>query len=301
MSDATVAELSRLLKFIPDGWGPKFEGPSGEVTWTQTGPNEIRFVALSHMAIVMLSAQPGREVALNNDHKVLGIAPVGAVELVPAGSELFARWVVEAENLLLAMDPQRLTKLAELEFETDRFELQPPKLGFVDDKALLLGRLIREEIQRGGQGNEDCLDSLLTLFGAHLLRNYSSIGSGKSRPFRGGLRASAWRKVKGYIQAHLSEKMSVDAMAQMADLSPSHFIRAFRETTGQPPHQYLLTARITHARRLITTTNLPVSAIAKAAGFHDGSHMAASMQKVWRTSPTRLRRPNGPPSKSDVI
>jgi AraC family transcriptional regulator len=249
----------------------------------------------------MLSAQPDREVALNNDYKVIGIEPVGAVELVPAGSELFARWVVETENLLFAMNPQRLTKLAVLEFETDKFELQPPKLGFVDDKALLLGRLIKEEIQRGGQGNEDCLDSLLTLFGAHLLRNYSSIGSGRSRQFRGGLKASAWREVKGYIQAHLSERISVDAMAQIAGLSPSHFIRAFRETTGQPPHQYLLTARITHARQLITSTDLPVNAIAKAAGFHSGSHMTASMQKVWRTSPTRLRRVNRPAFKSDAI
>jgi AraC family transcriptional regulator len=90
-------------------------------------------------------------------------------------------------------------------------------------------------------------------------------------------------------------------MAQIAGLSPSHFIRAFRETTGQPPHQYLLTARIAHARQLITSTNLPVDAIAKAAGFHGGSHMTASMQKVWRTSPTRLRRLNKPAFKSDAI
>lgn len=286
--------MSELLKSVPDDWGPKFEGPSGAVTRTRTGPNKIKFIAPSHMALLMFSTQPDRQVALNSDCKVTDTAPVGSVEVVPAGAELFARWTVHKENLLIALDSERLARLARLEFDTDAFELEPPKLGCVDNKALLLGQLIREELLRSGHANEDCLDSLLTLFGTHLLRNYSSIRSNPPPLLTGGLPPSTWRRVEDYIQEHLSMKISISDMAEIAQLSPSHFLRAFRRTAGQPPHQYLLASRLAHARQLVTTTDMPFHAIAKAAGFHSNSHMTAAMRKAWQATPTELRRQDRP-------
>lgn len=282
--------MARLLKSIPNEWGPKFDGPSGAVTNTRTGPNQIKFVAPSHMALIMFTAQPGLQIALNGDRVTTGIAPVGSLEIIPAGYEFFARWRVETDNLLIAMNSKRLARLARLEFDTDTFELEPPKLGYVDDRALMLGQLIREEIRRAERANENCLDSLITLFGTYLLRNYSSTKSPIARLFKGGLTPCAWRKVNGYIQAHLSKKVSVSDLAQVAELSPSHFLRAFRHTTGQPPHQFLLTSRLGYARQLITTTDKPFTTIAKEAGFNSNSHMTATMRRVWGTTPTKLRK-----------
>lgn len=282
--------MGGLLKDIPDHWGSKFEGPTGAVTRTQTGPNEIAFIAPSHMALIMFSTQPGREIALNSDRRAIGTAPVGSVELVPAGAELFARWRVAKENLLVAMDDARLTRLAGLEFETDTFELQPPRLGHVDDRGLMLAHLIRDEVLRGEMANEDCIDSLLTVFGIYLLRQYSSVRARPPGVVKGGLAAGAWREVNDYIQAHLSEKISVSDMARIAGLSPSHFLRAFRRTTGQPPHQFLLAARLGRARDLIVASDMPFGLIARLSGFNSNSHMTATMRRVWQTTPSELRR-----------
>src|SRR5690606_35841418 len=102
---------------------------------------------------------------------------------------------------------------------TDTFELIPPKLGHVDQRMLAIGRLIRKEILRSDITNEDCLDSLITEFGIYLLRNYSSTKDNVSSVFKGGLAPRAWKKVNDYIHAHLSEKISLSEMAQIAQLS----------------------------------------------------------------------------------
>jgi AraC family transcriptional regulator len=281
--------MSSLLKSIPDEWGPRYEGDAGAVARTRTGPNAIQFTAPTHIALVMFSPQPDRQVALNSDKRLTALAPVGSIEIVPAQSDLYARWVVDKENLLVAVDPARLKNLAELEFGTDRFELEPPKLGYVDRKALAVGYLIRDELLLDGGPNGDCLDSLLTVFGTYLLRNYSSLGQRQWHAPKGGLAPQKLRRINDYIQAHIGSKISVEQMAEIAQMSPSHFLRAFRQSTGLPPHQFLIAARLAHARHLITTTSTPLDEIARSAGFNSHSHMTASMQRVWSIRPSTFR------------
>lgn len=282
--------LVQMLSGIPDAWGPKFERGGGAVTRTHTGPNEIQFTAPGHMALVMFTAQPGRQIALNSDRKVVGLAPVGSLEIVPAQCELFARWAAEKENLLVALDSARLHRLAGMEFENTTFELHPPKLGFVDDRAHTLARWMREEVENRELGNEECLDALITVFATYLLRSHSSIKSREPRLFSGGLPPNTWRRVNDFIQSHLAEALSLERLAAIAQLSPSHFARAFKQTTGQSPHQYVISSRLTHARNLIINTDTPLNEIAAAAGFSGNSHMTALMRRNWTTTPTELRR-----------
>lgn len=282
--------VSTLLKSVPDEWGPKFETTSGAVTRTQTGPNSIKFNAPSHMALVMLTPQPGREVALNSDRGSVFLAPVGTMEIIPAGSDLFARWKTTKENVLLALAPEQLSKLAGLEFNRDDFEFRPLATGHVDQKALLLANLIREEFQGGEHVNGLYLDSLLTVFSTYLLRNYSTFQDRPARWNRGGLSAKAWRDVQDYIKANIDEQLSVERLALVAGLSPSHFLRAFKQTAGQAPHQYVLAARIELAERLVVTTDMPLARIASITGFANHSHMTAAMRRHKSTTPSALRR-----------
>lgn len=281
--------MAALLRSVPDVWGPKFDADGGAVTQTRTGPDEIAFTAPAHMALVMLSPQPDREVALGSDRKVIATAPVGAIELVPAEADLFARWTVKKENILLAIAPARLAHLAGLEFQNESVELQPARAGRVDRKALLLSNLIREEFQRGPAASEACFDGLITLFALHLLRSYSSC-AGPAPPLRGGLSPRTWHRIVDYIDANLSQRLTVTELAQLAGLSPSHFLRAFRETCGQAPHQFIVAARLASAEHLIRTTRTPVAAVAKAAGFSSNSHLTAILKRVRGVTPSEIRK-----------
>ncbi|OIS94290.1 helix-turn-helix domain-containing protein [Brucella cytisi] len=282
--------MRHLLKSIPDEWGPKFEAESGAVTRTTTGPNEIGFRAPSHMALVLLTPQPEREISLNSDRKSMFAAPVGTVEIVPATAELFARWKTKKENLLFAFTPDKLSELARLEFEVQDFEFQKLKEGHVDEKALLLASLIRDEIRRGEPYNALYFDSLITVFSTYLLRTYTTLKGRPNRQSRGGLSVKVWRNIEEYIRANLAENLSVERLASVAGISPSHFLRAFRETVGQPPHKYVLATRLEMAEQLAVSTDLPLTAIAKLTGFSSHSHMTAAMRQHKSITPSALRR-----------
>src|SRR5690606_35675768 len=133
------------------------------------------------------------------------------------------------------------------------------------------------------------LDALITAFSIHLLRNYSSLQNRKVRPFIGGLAPSTWRRINDFIHSHLHETLTVTQLAATAGLSPSHFARAFRQTTGQSPHQYIIGCRLTLARDLIVSTDMPLEKIARIAGFSSNSHMTATMRRMWYKTPTDLR------------
>ena len=282
--------VGSLLSSVPDEWGPKFETSTGAVTRTLTGPNSIRFNALSHMALVLLTPQPGREMALNSDKTSRFLAPVGTLEIVPCDSELFARWRVPKENLLLALPPEQLSQLAGLEFEREDFEFRIPPSGYVDEKALLLAQLVREEFRGSGPMNHIYMDSLLTVFSTYLLRNYSTFKDYPISRYRGGLSPKAWRDVQDYIRANIAERLSIERLAMLAGLAPSHFMRAFKQTVGRSPHQYILAIRLELAEQLVMTTDMPLAGIASLTGFANHSHLTASMRHHKFTTPSALRR-----------
>lgn len=284
--------MESLLQSIPDDWGPKHRADGLAVTRTRTGPNEITLTPPAHMALVMLTPQPKREVAIGSDRRRIGLVPVGALEIVPAGADLFARWRTEKENMLFMFDEQRLADLAAAEFDAADFEFEPPKGGTIDKRALTLALMAREEFARGKEANALCLDSLVVLVSTHLLRTYSSLAP-RREAFVGGLTPRTLRAVLDYVEDHLADNLSVATLAGVAGLSPGHFLRAFRATVGQAPHQYVLGQRIRLAERLIATSGLPLKAVAAATGFCGNSHMTATMRRLRGRTPKDLRRDTG--------
>lgn len=281
---------SPLLESIPDGWGPKFQSTSGAASYAHIGPNSIQFKAPSHMALMFLTPQKNRELSLNSDRKRIFSAPVGAMEIVPASADLFAQWKDSKKCLLVALPPEQLSQLAGLEFQREDFELRPLAAGHVDQKALMLAHLIREEFQNSRSPNHLYFDSLLTVFATHLLRNYSTFRDRPAPRPRGGLSPKARRDVEDYIRAHIGESLSVTRLAQIADLSPSHFLRAFRQSTGQAPYQYVLATRLELAEHLVVTTDMELAKIARITGFSSHSHMTSLMRRHKLTTPSSLRQ-----------
>ena len=89
---------------------------------------------------------------------------------------------------------------------------------------------------------------------------------------------------------NLGEKLSLEAIAGVAGISPSHFVALFRQSTGSAPHQYVLTQRIEKAKQLLTQTKLPVSEIAVRTGFADQSHFTRVLRDRTGLTPRQLRR-----------
>lgn len=281
-----------MLSMVPDGWGPKLHSAAGSVTRTRTGPNAISFTAPSHFAIVMLSAQPRRIVGLNSDSRKTFSATAGTLELVPAQSELFAEWETPKENFLFALSPERLQQLAIAEFDKDTVDLELLSPGHVDHSALQLAKMLESEFRSARQSapNELYVDCLITVFATHLLRNYSPLGQRITRQRQGGFSPKIMARVTEFIHGHMGEKITLAKLATVAGFSPSHFTRAFRQSTGQAPHEFILGLRLREVERLAACSDIPLGEVARRTGFSSQSHMTAAMRRYWSITPGELRR-----------
>ena len=104
-----------------------------------------------------------------------------------------------------------------------------------------------------------------------------------------GLSPGAKRRVLEYVDQHFDERLTLESLANVARLSVYHFARAFRQSTGEPPHQYLLRRRIERATEMLKESELPLSEIAVAVGFSDHSHFARHFRRLAGMSPGAAR------------
>ncbi|WP_305782394.1 GlxA family transcriptional regulator [Symbioplanes lichenis] len=96
-----------------------------------------------------------------------------------------------------------------------------------------------------------------------------------------------------WLEAHAGETVTVADVARHARLSARTLTRRFREQTGTTPLAWLQAARLRLARRLLETTDLPVTAVAARSGHGSASALRAHFQRALRTSPDRYRRAFG--------
>jgi len=109
---------------------------------------------------------------------------------------------------------------------------------------------------------------------------------------RGGLAPWQLRRAKEMFLADMSERLPLDRVATACKLSASHFGTAFKASTGHPPHQWLMKARIERARVLLTASTMSLADVAGACGFADQSHFSRAFLRAVGISPGVWRREN---------
>ena len=98
------------------------------------------------------------------------------------------------------------------------------------------------------------------------------------------------RRVREFIDAEISNEIAISDLATVAGLSQFHFIRAFKDSVGQSPYQYVLSERIRRARGLLSKPDLSLRDVAFAVGFSDASHLNRVFRKFVGVTPTAFRR-----------
>ena len=111
-----------------------------------------------------------------------------------------------------------------------------------------------------------------------------------AEPARGGLAPWQKCKVQNYIEDQLDGSILIKDLAKLVALSSSHFCRAFKESFGEPPHVYIIRARIARARILMLTTSDNLSQIACSCGLADQAHLCRSFRQIIGMTPGAWRR-----------
>lgn len=97
------------------------------------------------------------------------------------------------------------------------------------------------------------------------------------------------RRVKEYIESNLDRPIRNSELADVARLSRSHFCRAFHNSTGNPPHEYIIRRRIERAQQLMRSTRTPLNQIALECGLVDQAHLARLFRRVVGVTPRAWR------------
>jgi AraC-like DNA-binding protein len=91
-------------------------------------------------------------------------------------------------------------------------------------------------------------------------------------------------RAKEFIKAHYNENISIERLSSIANLSPFHFIRAFRSHVGLPPHAYLTQIRIREAKGFFKK-GWKIADTAYETGFADQSHLSKHFKRITGYTP----------------
>lgn len=91
-----------------------------------------------------------------------------------------------------------------------------------------------------------------------------------------------------FMHAHLAERLSLDALAAVAGLSPFHFLRAFKARHHATPQQALMALRLFDAKQRLAAGQAP-AAVAAASGLADQAHLTHAFVRRYGVTPARYR------------
>jgi AraC family transcriptional regulator len=119
------------------------------------------------------------------------------------------------------------------------------------------------------------------------------LASGRDMPSKharaGGLAPWKLKRVLDLLEAQLDGDVSLEQLAREVGMSPFHFARAFKRSTGSPPHRYLVRLKVERACRLLETTPLAIPDIALAVGYGDASYLARVFRRTLGVTPGEYR------------
>jgi AraC-like DNA-binding protein len=105
----------------------------------------------------------------------------------------------------------------------------------------------------------------------------------------GTLPLSRLRRVTEHIREHLDQHLTLAQLGAVVYMSPYHFARLFQRSTGVPPHQFVVRARIDRAVTLLAARELSIARISRAVGFRTASHFSTVFRRVTGVTPRAYR------------
>jgi AraC family transcriptional regulator len=222
----------------------------------------------------------------------------GRVDIIPAFLDRWTNWDREVEFSAIAICPTLLVGVASpLENRIAQESMQPeieliPQFSIADPVIQQLALALKTEIQTGCMSGRLYGEALGTALATRLVNNYAV-----SKPVcelkASGLSRSQLKRVIDYIQANLTQDLSILDLATLTSMSESHFSRSFKRSIGISPYQHLLQQRVERAKHLLAQqslvkppkTGIAISTIALDCGFANQTHLTKVFRQITGVTP----------------
>lgn len=165
----------------------------------------------------------------------------------------------------------------------------PPHLTVADPVVHHLSQALLPALERPECASTLFVDHMALALRAHLVQTYGGI---PQAPRRVQSRLAAWQEMraKDMIMAHLDGEVSLETLAEACGMSRAHFARAFRASTGVPPHRWMVLQRVERAKHYLAHGDIQLAEIAQSCGFSDQSHFTRTFARVTGMNPGLWRR-----------
>ncbi len=96
-------------------------------------------------------------------------------------------------------------------------------------------------------------------------------------------------RVAVFVGEHIERHFTVADLAEVASMSPAHFARSFKATTGWCPHEFVRQIRLVLAKQMLADRHLPISDIALSMGFSSQSNFSRAFRDATGITPRDYR------------
>ena len=214
----------------------------------------------------------------------------GQVSVTPAGQQVHRVLKGRPDVIVLHLAAELMQSVAREFGVADPLRLSiVSRFAEPDVRATALTKLLLAEAEEPGPATHLMADTVARALAIHLFRQHSSNAPAMLRS-PAPLSNTRLVRVMDKMRSCLDEDLSLEQLAEIAGLSASHFMRAFRNAMGVPPHQYLLTLRFEQAQRLLEQSDLSVTEVGLRCGFNYPGHFATSFRKATGLSPRAWRQ-----------
>jgi AraC-like DNA-binding protein len=150
--------------------------------------------------------------------------------------------------------------------------------------AIKLVEKIQDEIEQKREGFECMAKAVFLELACFLSRQYADSDVADVREC---LRLGT---VFSFLEENFRKNISIKKLCQMAHMSESSLLRAFKQSTGLSPKQYISRLKIRHACELFRTTDLNITEVSFDCGFKDSNYFSRSFRSVTGLSPSAFKK-----------
>ncbi|MDX2216883.1 MAG: AraC family transcriptional regulator [Oculatellaceae cyanobacterium bins.114] len=251
---------------------PAYETPSYRYGW--------------HIVGVHLGQPVTGDVWLENGYTERKTLFDGDVCIFPANAWYREKCYCDNRFIDLHLEPTLLVHMAQDLLGTDTVDLAT-HYSTRDPLIHQIGLALKTELET--TGDRLYAESMTHALAAHLVRRYMATPRSLSLASE-TLPQHKLHLVLDYIHEHLAQELSVSAIAALAQMSPYHFSRLFKQATGRSPYHYILHRRVEQAQVLLRQGELAIAEVAYAVGFANQSHLTRQCKRILGLTPRQLQK-----------
>lgn len=245
----------------------------------------------NHCVIVHLDQPLQVEASINGNHFNASLN-WGEISIIPAGTASCWRMGNRDSHdaLHIYLHPLFVQKAARACDLSQGQVTIDPQLGVRDEQLSHIAMSLLCELKEENVVGRVYADYVATLFAMQLVRRYSYLKDVHHR--RGGMAPRKLQKAIQLIADNLEQEQSIALAAVAAEVGMSryHFSRAFKQSMGLSPINYIAQQRIERAKKLLAETDLPIADIALHAGFSGQSHFTTFFRRLVGVTPRAFRK-----------